>query len=98
MIPLWKVQEVMRLLDEDQLSQRAIARQLGLSRGTVNALATGKRGSHGRETPSTTEPEAGPPARCPGCGRLVHMPCVWCRAMDYRERARRDDFGCRRAA
>lgn len=84
MLPLSKVQEIRRLLEEGELSQRKIATRVGVSRGTVGALATGKRGDYGRE-PTVEEP-LGPPERCPGCGQLVVMPCVYCRAMDYRRR------------
>lgn len=98
MIPLWKIQQAQQLLEQDELSQRAIARLLGVSRGTINALATGKRGGHGRETPNETSPDPEPPARCPTCGRMMQMPCVWCRAMDYRRRQQTAQVGGKRAA
>ncbi|MEM9187507.1 MAG: helix-turn-helix domain-containing protein [Planctomycetota bacterium] len=82
-----KVNEVRRLLNEGRLSQRKIAKQLGVSRGTVNALATGRRGDFGRE-PTEARPESGPPKRCPTCGMLVYLPCVYCQAIDFRRRAR----------
>ena len=37
------VGEIRRLLDEGLMSQRKIARRLGVSRGTVHAIARGKR-------------------------------------------------------
>ncbi|MEM8865035.1 MAG: helix-turn-helix domain-containing protein [Planctomycetota bacterium] len=86
MLTLSKVKEVRRLLDEGELSQRKIAAKLGVSRGTVSALATGKRGDYGRE-PTEAEP-AGPPTRCKTCGWLVYLPCVRCEALDYQRRLR----------
>ena len=56
MLPLATVQEIRRLLDEGQLSQRKIAAQLGVSRGTVGAIASGRRGMFGRE-PDTDHPD-----------------------------------------
>ena len=44
------VLEVRRLLDAGQLSQRKIAVRLKVSRGTVHAIANGRRALHGRET------------------------------------------------
>lgn len=79
--------EVRRLLAAGQLSQRAIARRLGVSRGTVNAVALGRRKD--RSSPERDElPPAftdGPPERCPGCGGLVRMPCLACRIESMRQ-------------
>ena len=85
MIALEMVEEIRRLLEADQLSQRQIADRVGVSRGTVNAIAAG-RGSHGDRVPRPS----GPPRRCPGCGGLVQMPCVACgvRAILRRQRER----------
>jgi len=49
MLPLVVVQEVRRLLDERELSQRKIASKLKISRGTIGAIASGRRGMYGRE-------------------------------------------------
>jgi len=75
------VKEIRQLLAEGILSQRAIAERIGVSRGTVSAIAQGKR----RDYPPrsfTNEihfmPPAGPPIRCPGCGGLAQMPCLAC--------------------
>lgn len=73
------VVEVRRLLAEGQLSQRQIARRTGISRGTVAAIASGRR--RPRYPPSPTSPGGfprGKPVRCPGCGALVQMPCLAC--------------------
>lgn len=91
MLPLAKVLEVRRLLDEGELSQRKIATRLGISRGVVNSIANGRRGLHGRETKvkySCDDQEA-VAERCRGCGAMVYMPCLLCRARQYREREQR---------
>ncbi|TWT86265.1 hypothetical protein Mal64_38050 [Pseudobythopirellula maris] len=86
MLSLALIEEVKRLLDEGRLSQRAIAEKLAVSRGTVSALATGKRHVFGREQQAGEDPSTlplAPPERCPGCGGMVHMPCVLCEALAY---------------
>ena len=89
MLPLATVQEIRRLLDEGQLSQRKIAAKLGVSRGTVGAIASGRRGLFGRE-PETDQPDPCsldlPPERCPGCGGRVYKPCVLCITRKFQER------------
>ena len=86
MLPLAVVEEIRRLLDAGTLSQRKIAAKLGVGRGTVNDVASGKRGVYGREPGERAcdlyNPDV-PPERCPGCGALVHMPCVLCRTRRY---------------
>lgn len=76
------VQHVERLLAEGRLSQRKIAKLTGLSRGTVGAIATGRRPDYEalrRRRQEQEPPErTGPPQRCPGCGALVLMPCLAC--------------------
>ncbi len=89
MLPLATVQEISRLLAEGQLSQRKIAKKLGVSRGTVGAIASGRRGMFGKE-PDNDRPELCcfevPPERCNGCGALVYKPCVLCRTREYQRR------------
>ena len=75
------VEEVHRLLAAGKWSQRKIARQLGISRGTINAIAQGKR-AVGRLPPQEGDEEwhpEGPPQRCPCCGQLAYPPCRLCR-------------------
>jgi transcriptional regulator with XRE-family HTH domain len=75
------VHEVKRLLAEGKLSQRKIARITGVSRGTVGAIASGKRREHearARHPELELEEPTGPPQRCPGCGGLVYLPCRLC--------------------
>lgn len=74
-----KVAEVEQLLASGGISQRAIARRTGVSRGTVAAIAAGTR----RKKPLRAF--VGPPfdlaaplKRCPQCGGRVHLPCWAC--------------------
>lgn len=73
------VDDVCRLLAEGTLSQRKIARLTGVSRGSVGAIASGKRPAY--ETPPKEEDEepTGPPQRCLNCGGMAYMPCRLCR-------------------
>jgi len=97
MLTLKVVQEVERLLLDGKLSQRKIAARLGVSRGSVSAIASGRRAIYGK-----SESEERPPAtgtwiasrgagteRCPRCGFRVYMPCLVCRTRKYRELLRR---------
>ena len=75
------VDEIRRLLGQRRLSQRKIAARIGVSRSTVNAIALGRRADFparlSRDDRDFTPP-SGLPARCPGCGGLVQMPCLLC--------------------
>ena len=75
------VGEIRRLLAQGRFSQRHIAQLVGVSRGTVNAIAQGRRPTHPPHRGGDDEcvPPSGLPARCPGCGGLVQMPCLACR-------------------
>jgi hypothetical protein len=77
------IAEAKRLLAEGQLSQRKIAALLGISRGTVGAIASGRRPDYqNRSTSDDEEPDIDPNApkvRCGGCGGMVIMPCRACR-------------------
>jgi DNA-binding XRE family transcriptional regulator len=75
------VHEIRRLLAQGNYSQRKIARITGVSRGTVGAIASGKRRDYGlrvKDPEMELEEPGGPPRRCPGCGGLVSMPCRLC--------------------
>lgn len=82
--------EVLELLGAGGLSQRAIARKSGISRGTVGTIAHGKWTGFARaarkvhsEVP-VCGPFASPARRCDDCGLEVHLPfdrqpCLACR-------------------
>jgi hypothetical protein len=86
------VDEIRGLLREGHLSQRKIARKTGVSRGTVAAIASGRRPDYGDRVPRRSDEAVewlGPLERCPGCGGMVSMPCRLCRARAVQERTRR---------
>lgn len=79
------VTQVLQMLASGQLSQRKIARAIGISRATVSAIAHGRRQEDPPDRPGLpTETAAlrwnGPAKRCPGCGGLVYTPCRLCAA------------------
>jgi hypothetical protein len=77
------VEQVRQLLVEGKLSHRKIARITVVSRGTIGAIASGRRCIRPRPTwPWEDEPLVPdtPPRRCPDCGGMVYMPCRACRA------------------
>ena len=81
MIAAEVVHEVRNLLTAGTLSQRMIAQRLGVSRGTVNAIARGRRPDRVSRPKNPADdfiPPACLPRRCPGCGGLVRMPCLAC--------------------
>jgi hypothetical protein len=89
MIATALVQEVDRLLKEGQLSQRQIAARVGVSRGTVNAVASGRRVLQGRDAQAEgarTPDFASPPVRCPRCGYRIYAPCLICHTRDHKSR------------
>jgi len=81
MIAVAIIHKIRLMLDEGTLSQRKIASQLGVSRGTVNAVALGKRRDRAtnHEENDDFTPPSGLPQRCHICGALVQMPCLACR-------------------
>jgi hypothetical protein len=89
-------EEVRWLLAMGKLSQRTIARQTGVSRGTVNLIAGGRRSDPSRNVaPWDDEPlqPVDPPQRCPSCGGWVYMPCRLCSTRELVERQKRDRAG-----
>jgi hypothetical protein len=82
MIAPQRVEEVKALLADGRWSYRKIAAMTRVSRGTIGAIASGKR-REPQPKPSSWNDEiegpAGPPQRCPDCGGMVFMPCILCR-------------------
>lgn len=75
-----KVMEIRRLLASGNYSQRQVARITGVSRGTVGAIASGRRPDYPLNEPEEDEyPTNSPPVRCSGCGGWVYAPCRLCR-------------------
>ncbi len=75
------IDEILRLLAESSLSQRRIAEITNVSRGTVNAVARGKRRAHRCPWPDWEEP-TGPLERCSKCGAMATTPCHACRVRE----------------
>lgn len=90
MLSFCVVDEIKRLLKEGNLSQRKIARQVGVSRGTVHGIAQGRRADYKAQREAKREfvTPVGPPVRCPTCGGMVQMPCLACRVRAMKERRR----------
>lgn len=85
------VDQIKRLLAEGKYSQRKIARMMGVSRGSVGAIANGKRPDYeaiARERQSEFDEPTGPPQRCPKCGGMVYMPCRLCHVRKLVDEAR----------
>ena len=85
------VEEIQRLLRAGKLSQRKIARQVRVSRGTVGAIASQRRPDYeARRHRKEAEFEfpTGPAVRCPDCGAMTQMPCLACRVRALREKQR----------
>jgi len=83
------VMEIRQMLAQGGISQRAIAQRMGVSRGTVWAIAQGKRHDRPRiiQGDSQFVAPAGRAVRCSGCGGLVQMPCLACYIRSYSSRS-----------
>ena len=75
------IQKIQTLLKQGKMSQRQIAKHIGVSRGTVQAVAKGKRTLTIAKTVSWVAP-TGLPKRCPQCGGHVRMPCLACQIFE----------------
>jgi len=81
MIKTEVVKEIERLLREENLSQRKIARLTGVARGTIATIAAGRRPDYEQlrlEREDTLPEPDGPLRRCFRCGALVQLPCMAC--------------------
>lgn len=74
-----QVEVVRRLLAEGNRSHRQIAKLTGVSRGTIGAIASGKRRDRDPTPPEDFSLRHGPLVRCPECGGKVYSPCILCR-------------------
>lgn len=97
MIPVAKEKAIVELLDEG-LSQREIARIVGVCRGIVGAIATGKRPAdesarralRRQRRQAERAPGSGSRGRCPECGANVLLPCIACQARQAKRRSPRN--------
>ena len=90
MLPPAVVLEVQRLLQQD-VPYREIARRLGISRGTVGNIASGRRPLELRPPKLAAKNQPATitkPSRCRQGGGLVYEPCLLCAVRAYQ--ARRD--------
>ena len=85
------IRKILHLVKQGKMSQRQIAKRLGVSRGTVQAVAQGRRSEHipaAIASAVTWIVPSGKPKRCPDCGSCVKMPCLACQLF-----ATQTDFG-----
>ncbi len=82
MIATAVIDEIRKLLAEGRMSQRRIAKKMGVSRGAVAGVANGQRPDYDelrRRREENQEPiPLGPLARCSTCGGMVYLPCRLC--------------------
>ncbi len=81
------IQQIDRFLKQGDMSQRDIAARLGVSRGTVSAIASGQRGLHGKlgdDASRVSRRPSGTPVRCPECGYRIYRPCLVCNTRKHR--------------
>jgi hypothetical protein len=87
------IEKVRRLLGAGKHSWRKIARLSGVSRGTVAAIAHGRRRDRRAAADELQDDAPGPIERCPECGALGESPCRACRVRQWRriQRGRRSN-------
>jgi len=79
------IRKILLLVKQGKMSQRQIAKRLGVSRGTVQAVAYGRRSEHvpaAMKTVATWVVPSGKPRRCYKCGSWVKMPCLACQLVN----------------
>ena len=89
MLVPFQVEVVQRLLAETDLSQRAIARETGVSRTTVGNIFHGRRREDSAKLSKpdfSVPPPSGPSSRCPTCGARVYGACHACRVRRLADR------------
>ena len=78
------IRKIMHLIKQGKMSQREIAKRFGVSRGTVQAVAHGRRSEYiptSMKVAATWVVPSGKPKRCPDCGSWVKMPCLACQLL-----------------
>jgi hypothetical protein len=87
-----QVIEIQALLHAGELPMREIAQRAGVSRGTVQAIADGRRQAAPqwpRNDYLRPDDDDVPPQRCAGCGGMVYPPCRLCRVRRLKTSGRR---------
>jgi len=74
------IKQIQFYVRQGRMSQRKIATFWGVSRGTVQAVANGKRTDNVLSSVKTAiwVAPSGKPKRCCYCGSWVKMPCLAC--------------------
>lgn len=98
---------IRQMLAEDEISQREMARRLGISRTTIYRIANNRHApQNGKRPGASGEPRdpderrtprvIGKGDRCPTCGARVRLPCRACRVRTWLQRPAQT--GCTGAA
>lgn len=84
MLPPAIIREIKLLLEEGHHSRREIAERIGVSRGSVTAVAKSKRkvDDYLQQVPKIKPKPLGTPRRCPSCDAVVQMPCKLCQTRE----------------
>ena len=84
------IRKILYLVKQEKMSQRQIAKRLGVSRGTVQAVAHGRRSEHissAMKAVATWIVPSGKPKRCHKCGSWVKIPCLACQLANFGHQA-----------
>jgi transcriptional regulator with XRE-family HTH domain len=94
------IAEIKHLLAMGNQSQRKIATQMGVSRGTVSGVAAGTRPDYEALRRELEQEEdmlpTGPLERCGSCGGMSYMPCQLCQVREIKADRRRRQLLVRR--
>ncbi len=75
--------KIRELLKRGDLSQRKIAKLFGVSNTTVSLIYQKRRKPYAPSVADLIKEPSGPFVRCPICGGLSKMPCVYCQVNAY---------------
>lgn len=76
------------------VSQRKISERTGIARESIRKVLSGRHRltrPNGSNEDNHLRHVNRPVERCPGCGRLIEMPCRACQAKAYRDAGRADE-------
>lgn len=77
------INKARELLAEGRLSQRKIAKILGISNTMVSLIHHQKRKPFSEAAGNPIAEPDGPIMRCPVCGGKTRLPCVYCQIVDH---------------